>query len=166
MIAFLTFCGIVALAAYVGSRFRPDAWYRNLRKPRWHPPDWVFGPVWTALYIFIAVAGWLVWWANADAWSLPLTFWAAQIVLNAAWSWLFFGRHALTAALTCSVLLLLAVVAFAVTAPEYSPGAAWLFIPYAAWVAFATFLTHTIRKLNPDASEAAVVQDSANRTAR
>lgn len=166
MIAFLGFCGAVALAAFAGSRFRPDAWYRELRKPSWHPPDWVFGPVWMALYIFIAVAGWLVWWANADAWSLPLTFWAAQIVLNAAWSWLFFGRHALTGALYSSAMLLLAVVAFAVTALEYSPGAAWLFIPYAAWVAFATFLTYTIRSLNRNEPAVAAVQDPLDRTAR
>lgn len=149
MSSVLTFAAVVTIAAFLGSRFKPGQWYRELAKPVWNPPDWVFGPVWLVLYVFIALAGWLVWWANADAWSLPLTLWSLQLVLNAGWSWLFFRRHAMKHALLASGMLLVAVVGFVATAPAYSPAAAWLFIPYAAWVGFATFLTYTLWKMNP-----------------
>ncbi len=151
MSALVAFGAAVALAALAGSRFKPDAWYRGLRKPAWNPPDWLFGPVWLALYVAIAFAGWLVWWANADAWSLPLTLWSVQLVLNGAWPWLFFGRHDAKAALIDIGLLLLVIIGFAVTAADYSPAAAWLFVPYAVWVAFATVLNYAIWKLNAGA---------------
>lgn len=148
MAAFSVFALIVCVGAFIGSRFKPDAWYLQLRKPSWNPPNWVFAPVWGFLYIAIAVAGWLVWWANADAWSVPLVFWALQVVLNTAWSWLYFGRHNIFGALIDSAILLLMVVLFIATAHLYSPLASWLFVPYALWVAFATYLNATIWKLN------------------
>lgn len=84
--SFAVFAILVAGAAYFGAQFRPDSWYRGLRKPAWTPPDWVFGPVWTMLYIAIALAGWLVWEAGGQTWTPPMTFWIAQLLLNAAWS--------------------------------------------------------------------------------
>ncbi len=148
MTAFATFAIITGIGAFIGSRFKPDAWYRNLRKPAWNPPDWVFAPVWGLLYVAIAAAGYLVWWANADSWSVPLLFWGAQVVLNTAWSWLYFGRHNIFGALIDSVALLLMVVLFIATAHLYSPAASWLFVPYALWVAFATVLNATIWRMN------------------
>ena len=148
MSALLAFAAVVTVAALVASRFKPDAWYQGLNKPAWNPPNWLFAPVWLVLYVAIAFAGWLVWWANADSWSLPLTLWSAQMVLNGAWSWLFFGRHDMKAALIDIVLMLCVIVAFAVTAADYSPAAAWLFVPYAIWVTFAAFLNFTIWRLN------------------
>ncbi len=148
MTAFLSFAIIVGIGAFIGSRYKPDAWYAQLRKPAWNPPDWVFAPVWSVLYFFITFAGWLVWWANADAWSVPLVFWAAQVVLNTAWSWLYFGRHSIFGALIDSMLLLVAVLLFIATAQLYSPAASWLFVPYALWVGFAIVLNAVIWNLN------------------
>jgi len=67
-------------------------WYATLTKPSWNPPNWVFGPVWTTLYISMAVAAWLVW-RQGGLWQWALALFAVQLALNAAWSWLFFGFH-------------------------------------------------------------------------
>ena len=155
MISLPVFLVLVALAAFAGSRFAPDAAYRQMRKPRWNPPDAVFAPVWTILYIGIAVAGWLVWRA-ADGWSDAMTLWVAQLAFNAAWSWLFFGRHQLLAALVDSTLMLVAICGFIVVAAGLSPLAAWLFAPYAAWVAFATALNATLWRMNRGAHASAL----------
>lgn len=146
----LVFLFAMAFAAFIGSRFRPGAWHRGLAKPTWNPPNWVFAPVWSALYLAIATAGWLY------ARSVPgplyldlaLALWIAQLVLNAAWSWLFFGRQSPGAALIDIVLLLATIIAFALTAYPVSAIAAWLFVPYAAWVSFATVLNAAIWQRN------------------
>lgn len=74
----------VFLTACTGAIFKPGAWYDALEKPSWTPPDWAFPVVWSILYLFIAVAGWLVW--QEAGWSVPIGLWAAQLVLNGAWS--------------------------------------------------------------------------------
>src|SRR5271157_2460181 len=76
-------------AAGVGSRYRPDAWYAALDKPRWNPPGWVFAPVWAALYVLMGVAAWLVW--REAGLAGELVPFVVQLALNAAWTWLFFG---------------------------------------------------------------------------
>jgi tryptophan-rich sensory protein len=139
---------VVAIAAVVGAQFRPDAWYRRLRKPSWNPPDWVFGPAWSVLYVAIAVAGWLAWDAGGKVWTALMTLWAAQLLLNGVWSWLWFGRHQQVAALLDSCALLLVVVAFIAAAYPVSTVASLLFVPYALWVAFATALNATIWRMN------------------
>jgi len=88
-VAFIVFVILVLLAALSGARFKPGEWYDRLKKPHWNPAKWVFPVVWTILYLFIAIAGWLVW--GADGAGLAVTVWGIQLVLNAAWSWLFFG---------------------------------------------------------------------------
>lgn len=118
--------------------------YRRLRKPRWNPPDAVFGPVWSILYIAIAYAGYLAWHENGSAWSPALAFWIAQLAFNALWSWLFFGRHQRGAALIDSVAMLVAILGFIATVAPISSLAAWLFLPYAIWVGFATVLNGVI----------------------
>jgi tryptophan-rich sensory protein len=148
MISLVAFLALVTLAGLAGSRFPPDDAYRRLRKPRWNPPDIVFAPVWTLLYLAIAVAGWLVWRATDGRWSDAMTFWAAQLVLNAAWSWLFFGRRQIFAALVDSALMFVAICGFIVTAAALDSLAAWLFVPYVVWVAFATVLNATIWWMN------------------
>ena len=87
MIALAVCIALVAAAALAGSRFRPDAWYAALRKPAFNPPKGVFAPVWTTLYVAIAVAGWRVWTDNGGAISTALVLWCVQLALNAAWSW-------------------------------------------------------------------------------
>jgi tryptophan-rich sensory protein len=93
----LGLCGwftITFSAAWLGSRFRPDAWYRNLTKLSCSPPDWVFAPVWLALYVMMAVAVWMVWSRHdLSECGVALGLYLVQLALNAAWPCLFFKKH-------------------------------------------------------------------------
>ena len=149
MLAIVPFLLVVASTAFIAGRFRPGAWYAALAKPPWTPPGWLFAPVWFLLYLGIAVAGWLVWRAVRPVAVLPLALWVAQLVLNAAWSWLFFGLHRSGAALADIIVLLVLILAFVVAAYRVSRVAAWLVMPYALWVLFATVLNAAIVRLNP-----------------
>lgn len=124
-------------------------WYAAIKKPSWNPPNWLFGPVWTALYIGMAVAAWLVWRKNglADAW-LPLLLFAVQLFLNAAWSALFFGMRSPGIAFADIVLLWFAILATIVAFGRVSGLAATLLVPYLAWVSFATALNGAIWSAN------------------
>lgn len=135
---------VTFLAAWIGSRFTPGAWYTELSKPAWTPPSWLFGPVWTALYIMMAVAVWLVWLDRGLAQPLALQLFGAQLVLNAAWSWLFFGRQAIGAAAIEIIVLEVLIIATAVVFWRIRPLAGALMIPYALWVAFASALNWAI----------------------
>jgi tryptophan-rich sensory protein len=146
--ALLVFVVLVAAAAVVGGRFLPGPWYVSLAKPAWTPPNWVFGPVWTLLYIGIAFAGWLVWRRNGPRAGASLALWGAQLVLNAAWSWFFFGQHRPGIALADIVALLACIVAFIIVTYADSRPAALLFVPYALWVGLATALNHAIWRMN------------------
>jgi len=118
---------LVAAAAATGARFRPGAWYASLRKPPWTPPDRVFAPVWTLLYVAMAVAAWWAWrHGRGPLLAAGAGLWVAQLAANAAWSWLFFGRRHIGAALA-ELGVLLGLVA-ATTAPL----AGWLMVPYPA----------------------------------
>lgn len=138
---------LVAAAAFFGAQFQPGPWYAGLRKPPLNPPNWLFGPVWSVLYLAIAVSGWLVWRSGPES-PLPLSLWAGQLVLNGAWSFVFFGLRRPGAALL--EILALLVVLFATTASFFRvgrvPGA--LFLPYTAWVTFAAYLNAGIWHLN------------------
>ena len=120
--------------------------YRGLDQPFFAPPSWVFGPVWTVLYVLIAVAGWLSW--RAAGVDAATGWWAAQLALNAAWTPIFFAAGAYGWALV-EILVLLAVLAVTVAAiRRRSTTAAWLMAPYVAWVGFATLLNASIWWLN------------------
>jgi len=106
----------------------------------------VFGPVWTVLYIMIAIAGWVVW--RAGDRGAALAAWSVALVLNALWSWLFFGRHAIGWALADILALGLAIVIFIVAAWNVSRTASLLFVPYLMWVSYATALNAAIWRLN------------------
>ena len=143
----LLFILVVAAAALFGAQFEPGDWYDGLAKPSWNPPYSVFGPVWTVLYLGIAIAGWLVW-TDARRVNAALMLWIVQLLLNAAWSWLFFGIHAMRIALIDIVALLVTIIAFIVVARRSNAVASWLFVPYALWVAFATALNAAIWRMN------------------
>lgn len=137
-------------AAALGSQFSPGDWYASLRKPPWNPPDWLFGPVWTALYTMMAVAAWLVW--RQGGWNKqrkPLLLFLAQLVLNAAWTPLFFGLRRPDVAFAAIALLWLAIAATLLAFRPVSRAAAWLLAPYLAWVSFAAALNFTLWRLNP-----------------
>jgi benzodiazapine receptor len=149
ILVLLGFVGACALAASMGALFRPGDWYARLAKPSWRPPNRLFAPVWSVLYLTIAVSGWLVWRDSGFAASaLPLAVYAVQLVLNAAWTPIFFGLHRPGLAFLEIVLLWLSIVAtIAVFAPVHA-GAAWLLLPYLAWVTFAAALNLAVWRRN------------------
>lgn len=140
------FVAIVAAVALTAGQFMPGAWYAGLAKPAWTPPNWLFGPVWSVLYLMIAVAGWLVW--ESEAAPSARWLWVAQLVLNGMWSPVMFGAHNITLALVVIVLMWLAIAAFIGATWRQVRTAALLFVPYLAWVSYATALNFAVRRLN------------------
>lgn len=135
--------GAAITATSVGS------WYQTLQKPSFNPPDWVFAPVWTTLYVLIAIAGWRAWRrAQTKATSIALAVFAAQLALNLAWSLIFFGLQQIALALVEIVILLLAIVANTILFWRIDRWAGVLFVPYTAWVAFASVLNASLWWLN------------------
>lgn len=125
------------------------AWYRTIVKPSWNPPDRVFGPVWTVLYLMMAVAAWLVWKpAGLRAAAVPLAFFMVQLLLNISWSWIFFRLHQPGWAFVEIVMLWFAITTTMVAFFSRSRLAGWLLVPYLAWVTFASVLNFTIWQLN------------------
>ncbi|MBS0470147.1 MAG: tryptophan-rich sensory protein [Proteobacteria bacterium] len=122
-------------------------WYAGLHKPPFNPPNWVFGPVWTALYILMAVAAWRVW-RRTGLRSRAMTLFALQLGLNLAWSFIFFAAHATGAALIELVALDTLIVWTAIRFARIDAIAGWLFVPYIAWAGFATLLNAAICMLN------------------
>lgn len=145
-LSFLPFLAIVVAVGLSGAIFQPGDWYRRLDRPSWTPPSWVFGPAWTALYVMIAIAGWIVW--RVEGFSFAFAIWSLNIVLNAAWSWLMFGKRRIDLALADAAAMLVTVIIFIASARQNTPAAALLFIPYMLWVAFATALTFSIWQRN------------------
>jgi benzodiazapine receptor len=140
---------VTAGAAYFASQFRPGRWYQSLRKPWFQPPAWVFAPVWTVLYGLIATSGYQVWRAPAsDERTKALGLWGAQLGLNAAWTWLFFGKRDPKAALVDMGLLRLAIHGYSEAARNVAPESDWMIAPYRGWVSFATLLNTEIVRQN------------------
>jgi len=137
---------VVGGGVAIGFLTAPGEWYAGLAKPPFNPPNWVFAPVWTVLYVLIAVAGWRTFERDSSSW--PMKLWWAQLVLNFLWSPAFFAAHRIGLALLVILLLLAAILAFLVMSWRQSRVAAWLFAPYAAWVAFAAVLNGSIWLLN------------------
>ncbi|WP_307861593.1 TspO/MBR family protein [Nocardioides xinjiangensis] len=139
--AVVAVAGIGGLAAS-GSR----GTYRALDLPPYAPPSWLFGPTWSVLYLLIGVAGWLLW--RAGGWDRVMSLWVVQLLLNLAWTPLFFAADLYTVALVEIVALAAAVALLVVWSWRRSRTAAWLLVPYLAWVCFATALNVGIVVLN------------------
>jgi tryptophan-rich sensory protein len=136
-------------AAASGALFPPGEWYLGLERPALTPPSWVFGPAWTTLYVLMALAAWLVWRERGlSAARGPLALFVLQLALNATWSALFFGAHAMGWALAEIVVLWLCIGATALAFRRVRPLAGWLLVPYLLWVAFATWLNLGFWRLN------------------
>jgi translocator protein len=161
--------GAVATASSVNS------WYRTLKKPAWNPPSWLFGPVWTVLYLLMGFASWLIWregsqrageaavlvtspapdGAGPDL-ALPadpetrqaLALYGGQLALNTVWSLIFFGLRSLGGALAEIVALWTAIALTAARFYRLKPAAGWLLVPYLAWSTFAAVLNGTVWRLN------------------
>jgi benzodiazapine receptor len=141
-------------AAWYGARYsrngNRDSWYRDLNKPSFTPPDKVFPVVWTSLYALMAWSGWRIWSAAPSRQrNAALRLWISQLTANAQWSKLFFGQHRPTLALADVMALELMIFSYMKSARKVDRAAANAFIPYAAWVAFATVLNAEIARLNP-----------------
>ena len=137
---------VLAVGAIIGTQSVPGVWYENLAKPPFNPPNWIFGPVWFTLYAMIAVAGWRIWMIDAN--SAAMKIWFAQMGLNWVWSPVWFIGQMLWPAFAIIIAILALIVAFIFTARRLDPPAAWLFVPYLAWVGFATLLNLSIALLN------------------
>ena len=139
------------LAAGLGSLFTMGSlgsWYAGLAKPSWNPPNWIFGPVWTALYAMMAVAGWLVWRRGGSQSRIALRWFAIQLALNVGWSAVFFGLQLPGLAFLEIQVLWVAIAATLVTSWKVSRAAGILLAPYLLWVSFATILNFAIWRLN------------------
>lgn len=151
MIPQLIFCIAICLAAAaVGSLWTTPAlapWYASLAKPSWTPPNWLFGPVWTALYIIMAVAAWLVW-RGTSLVSMPMALFLLQLLLNVAWSGFFFRLRSPGLGFADIVLLWLAIAATLDSFAQVSPLAGWLLVPYLVWVSYASALNFSIWRKN------------------
>lgn len=135
LIFFLVLTGAVAL---VGSQFLPGAWYAALEKPFFNPPNWVFGPVWSILYIMMAVAAWRIW--RRVGVDMAMVLWAMQLTLNGLWSWIFFGLHRTGLGLIDIGVLLVLIALTTAAFMRRDRLAGYLMLPYLAWVAFASIL--------------------------
>jgi benzodiazapine receptor len=147
----LLVCIVVCLgAAGIGSLLTTPSlrpWYEGLSKPRWNPPNWLFGPVWTILYLAMAIAAWLVW-RKAGVTAAPMQLFLTQLVLNVAWSALFFRLRSPGLAFTEIVILWFAILATTIEFWRAVPAAGWLLLPYLIWVGYATALNFSIWRLN------------------
>ncbi len=146
------FVGICFVAAGIGAAVTTTSvgnWYQTLQKPTWTPPDWIFGPIWTTLYLTMAVAAWLVW--QQGGWSAsrtPLRWFAVQLILNVLWSCLFFGLRSPGLAFVEIVFLWIAILVTTQTFSVRSRASALLMVPYLAWSSFAACLNFAIWRVN------------------
>jgi len=140
----------VAAAVGAAASIQAKSFYAQLVRPDWAPPAFVFGPVWTVLYLLMGIAAWLVWRQTGLAGARgALSLYLLQLVLNALWSWLFFGWHLGAAAFADVVLLGVFIAWTAAAFRRVSILAAGLLLPYLFWVCFAALLNYSIWQLNP-----------------
>ena len=151
---FLTYLAACGAAAATGAMFQPGAWYANLAKPRWTPPDWLFPVAWTVLYISMSVAAARV--AALPETGQALALWSVQIALNTLWTPVFFGLRRMGAGLAIICLLWLAVAATMLAFWQVDWVAGALFAPYLLWVTIAAALNRSVLVCNPAGQGAAV----------
>ena len=148
-VVLIAVCFGAAAAGGAATYPRIEGWYAALTKPSWTPPDRLFGPVWTVLYLGMAVAAWLVWRQKGlNGARGPLILFAVQLGLNVAWSWLFFGLRNPALGFIDILLLWVAIAATIVAFWRQSVLAGLLFVPYLSWVTFAACLNYSIWLLN------------------
>jgi translocator protein len=135
-------------AAATGLVWTPGEWYAQLHKPSWTPPDWLFGPVWSALYLMMGVAAWLVWRRGGHAARGALALFLVQLALNAAWTPAFFGLRNPGLGLIVILALWIAIAAAINAFWRQHRAAAALLVPYWAWVTYATALNFAVWRLN------------------
>ena len=146
LLGFLAVCFAVAAAGGAVTASSVHGWYQALAKPPFNPPDWLFGPVWSVLYLLIAYAGWRLWCRNPA--GLAMQVWFGQLALNFLWTPTFFGMHSPAIALFVIAAMLALIVLFIRLTWNRDRISAICFLPYAAWVGFASLLNLSIWWLN------------------
>ncbi len=151
LIGSIILCNLAGLLGTLVTVTGPGSWYDMLVKPSFNPPSWVFGPVWTILYILMGISLYLVLmaWRRGSDTRIPLVLFGIQLALNALWSFLFFGLQSPAAGLAGIIVLWIFIGATIVTFFRISRPAALLLLPYFAWVSFASILNYAIFTLNP-----------------
>ena len=150
---FLALAGFVLLCLAVGglsgyfTAAGVGGWFDGLTKPSFNPPKWVFGPVWTLLYVMMAVSAYLVW-RQVGFWNWAIGMFILQLALNFAWSFIFFNAHRIGLALVDIVALWLMIAATIFTFSKIDSLASWMLLPYLAWVSFASLLNASFWRLN------------------
>lgn len=144
---------ISELAGIIGSIFTTpsiDGWYAGIVKPTINPPAWIFGPVWTTLFVLMGISAFLIWKTglNRKDVKIALSIFIVQLILNTLWSIIFFGLHSPGGALIEIIFLWLAILGTIVSFAKISKPAAWLLLPYILWVSFAMYLNYAIWVLN------------------
>ncbi|WP_199136637.1 TspO/MBR family protein [Pedobacter sp. ASV12] len=152
-VPFLICLFIPLFVGFLGSMLTLDSvktWYLTLNKPAFNPPNAVFGPVWSLLYVLMGISSYLVWKKRKTAmgYSWAIGIYALQLLLNLMWSFLFFYQHQIGFALIEIGLLLLTIIINAFIFYRIDKTAGWLFVPYILWVSFASYLTYSISLLN------------------
>lgn len=123
-------------------------WYQQIQKPSWNPPNWIFSPVWTTLYILMGIAAGIVWHSKEEGKSKALLLFVIQFLFNLAWSFIFFRQHEIGWALVEIITMLVLIIATTVSFYRINRLAGYLMIPYILWVSFATCLNAAIWMLN------------------
>lgn len=142
---------VAFVPSLMGIWFQPGEWYYQLTQPSWTPPSWVFGPVWTLLYLLMGIAAWRVWLTGGfqDRGSrIALVVFLVHLLFNAAWTWLFFGLHMIEAAAVEIVILWGMIAVLMVLFWRRDRVAGWLLVPYLLWVTYATTLNIGYAVLN------------------
>ena len=147
-IAFAIFLAACAAAGMTGGLFPPGPWYRNLSKPSWTPPDWLFPVAWSILYLCMAGAGARV--AMADGNGIAMALWSLQIAFNALWTPVFFGLQRIKLGMYVLIALWVSVAGSVLAFWQVDMIAALLFLPYLAWVSVAGALNASVWRLNPE----------------
>lgn len=141
--------GLCLAVGFISGRSAPGEWYHELAKPSWTPPNWIFAPVWTLLYIMMGVGAWLIWrQAGFSAAALPLGVFLLQLLLNGLWSWFFFGLQNPGLAFIDIVLLWIVILATMILFWSRQTTAGMLILPYFVWVGYASALNFTVWRLN------------------
>lgn len=148
ILLFVLFLAAAFGAAATGALFPTGEWYKNLKKPSWVPPNWLFPVAWTSIYLLIAFAGARV--AGLEGSQYAMAFWAMQIAFNALWTPVFFGLRNMKASLVVMACLWVAVFGATITHFQMDLWAGLAFLPYLAWVTVASALNYSVYSLNPD----------------
>jgi tryptophan-rich sensory protein len=137
---------VVGGGLLIGATNLPGGWYEGLAKPSFTPPNWLFAPAWTLIYTLIAIAGWRTF--QKRPLGLAMALWGAQLLLNFLWSPAMFTLHAIALALLIILAMLAVIFAFIAVQWQRDRIAAWLFVPYAAWITYASLLNASVWHLN------------------